>query len=193
MTGVAHLFLDAFSFSLLLALWWWSQVLESRRAGLTSSLCHLFAMLCWRNHLTSVRLILLTCKNRLKENLRGQLWKSSGRMGVKHWTQSLALRYLLDCGLRPLGDALLCLLLTSGGKSPPKPVYTSWAAPDQAGNVLGSWTSFQSCFCLQKNNLMSGNKSQKLTMGIQAPKIPGNVGSNIKAQRRKARHFKKAF
>lgn len=40
-----------------------------------------------------------------------------------------------------------------------------------------------------------GVREQKseLTMGIQAPKIPGNMGPNTKAQRRKARHFLNAF
>lgn len=73
-------------------------------------------------------------------------------------------------------------------ESQPRSVCSTQASSQQAGNVLGPGTSFHSCFCLQKNNLASGNKSQ-LTMGIQAPKIPENVGSNIKAQRRKARHF----
>ena len=47
--------------------------------------------------------------------------------------------------------------------------------------------------CLQKSNLASGNKSQKLTIGIHAAKIPGNMESNTKAYGGKQGILESAF
>lgn len=84
-------------------------------------------------------------------------------------------------------EILLILLLTPGRVNVVCLQYLSLlrAGREYSG---GQRPAVNPASVLQKNNLALGNKSQ-LTMGIQGPKIPGNMESNIKAQRRKARYF----